>query len=188
MKRLLSCVAVIAAIIVVVGCASGPSVSSAAKSTDLPDWFLNPPEDEGMIYGIGSARMGNESRTQKAAEHRARNSIAFQLEALVDAMEEDYTNEAGTDDDPAALNYFAAVDRQLASQALSEAKIIERWKRSDGTLYVLTGFSKETVKNIAKSVAENSASKLAEAKTKVMLDDMDKQLEKKLKPIPVEND
>jgi len=185
------------AIIVVAGCGSSPSASSsawssvvcsAAKSTDLPDWYLNPPEDDGMIYGIGSAKMGNESRTQRAAEHRARNSVVFQLEVLVDAMEEDYTSEAGTDDDPAALNYFAAVSRQLASQALSEAKIIKRWKRSDGTLYVLTEFSKETVKNTAKSVAENSASRLAEAKAKVMLDDMDKQLEKKLKPIPVESD
>jgi hypothetical protein len=52
----------------------------------------------------------------------------------------------------------------------------------------LTEFSKETVTNTAKSLAENSASRLAEAKTKVMLDEMDKQLEKKLKPIPVESD
>jgi hypothetical protein len=188
MKKFLSCVAVIMAIIVVAGCVSSPSAASSTESTDLPDWYLNPPEDDGMIYGIGSARMGNESRTQKAAEHRARTSVAFQLEVLVDTMEEDYTSEAGTDDDPAALNYFAAIDRQLASQALSEAKIIQRWKRSDGTLFVLTEFSKETVRNTAKSVAENSASRLAEAKAKVMLDEMDKQLEKKLKPIPVESD
>jgi hypothetical protein len=141
-----------------------------------------------MIYGMGQAKMGNESRTQKAAENRARNSIAFQLQALVDSMEVDYTSEGGTDNDPAALNYFEAVSRQLASQALSGAKIIKRWKRSDGTLFVLTEFSKETVKNTAKNLAENSASRLGEAKKERMLDAMDKQLEKKLKIIPVESD
>jgi hypothetical protein len=187
MKKFLSCVAVIMAIIVVVGCGSSPSASSSAGSNE-PDWYLNPPEDDGIIYGMGQAKMGNESRTQKAAEHRARSSIAFQLQAMVDAMEVDYTSEGGTDDDPAALNYFEGVGRQLVSQALNEAKIIKRWKRSDGTLFVLTEFSKETVKDTVRSLAENSASRLAEAKKEIILEAMDKQLEKKLKPIPVESD
>jgi hypothetical protein len=132
--------------------------------------------------------MTSESRTQRAAEHRARTSITFQLQALVDAMEEDYTSEGGTDNDPAALNYFAAVSRQLTSQILGNAKIVNRWKRADGTLYVLALYSKSEVLDTAKSVAENPASKLAEAKIQMMLEDMDARLAKKMAVIPVDHD
>jgi hypothetical protein len=155
-------------------------------STDLPDWYLNPPEDEGTIFGIGSAKMGNESRTQKAAEHRARTSIAYQLEAMVKAMSDDYTMEGGTDDDPAALSYFAEVSRQLTNQALIQAKVAKRWKRSDGTLYVLTEYSTDQAKRTAAQVASNPTSSLAEVKANMMIEKMNAELEKKMTPTRVE--
>jgi outer membrane murein-binding lipoprotein Lpp len=169
------------------GCASRP-VSSvvAAKSADLPDWYENPPEDESQICGIGSAKMGSESRTQKAAEHRSRVSIAQQLQAQVDALTEDYTREAGGDEDPAALNYFAEVSRALSSQALSDARIIKRWKRSDGTLFVLAEYSREKARSAARNVVNNPESRVAEAEKEIMINKMDDQLAARMKPISVE--
>ncbi|GHV75413.1 hypothetical protein AGMMS49942_02340 [Spirochaetia bacterium] len=156
-------------------------------SADVPPWYLNPPEDDGNIYGIGSAKLARPERSQSAAENRARTSLAFQLEALVDAMETDYYNEAGTIKDAAVAESFEAVSRQLASARVSGAKVTERKVGSDGTVYALVAYSQAAAKeDITKRLIETAASKNARIKTDAVLKAMDEALKNKSSPEPVD--
>ena len=102
--------------------------------------MLNPPEDEELIYGMGSAVSSNESRGWKMAENRARTSISYQLTAIVEGMENDYQRQAGTDGDEVGQNFFEGVSRQLTASVLSGAKIVKRGVGSNGKYYALTSY------------------------------------------------
>ena len=180
----------------VIGCASnaaaqtgttGSTSQSGNKANpDIPDWYLNPPEDPGYIYGIGTAKMQNMDRSRRAAEHRARNSLTFQLNAYVKAMEVDYGKEAGTTNNMAVTELFENIDRQLAAAALSGANVSKRFVAPDGTQYALIAYPRNSAKEAVKGVIENAASKVATFQKDIALKDMDKAFAEISKPQPVD--
>jgi len=183
----------------VIGCTSNASAQTSTVSTtnttsqsgnranpDVPDWYLNPPEDPDYIYGIGSAKMQNTDRARRAAEHRARTSLAFQLNAYVKAMEVDYGKEAGTTNNMASIELFENIDRQLAVASLSGANITKRFVASDGTQYALISYPKNSAKASAKGVIENAATKAATIQKDIALKAMDEAFAEINKPQPVE--
>ena len=190
------------AMMVIIGCASNSgSTTSASKSTtqagtssqsaskanpDIPEWYLNPPEDPDYIYGIGTAKMQNADRTRRAAEHRARTSLAFQLNAFVKAMEVDYGKEAGTTNNVAVVELFENIDRQLAAASLNGASITKRFVATDGTQYALISYPKNSAKASAKGVIENAASKAATIQKDIALKAMDEAFAEISKPKPVD--
>jgi hypothetical protein len=157
-----------------------PAASSGISG--VPSWYENPPEDDEYFFGIGSAKLARADRSRSAAEHRARTSLTFQLEALVDAMETDYYSEAGTIKDAAVAEMFEAVDRQLASAVLRGAKVKERKAGDDGTVYALVVYSEADAENAIKGVIESAASKNARIKSDAALRAMDAAFSNKLPP------
>jgi hypothetical protein len=170
----------------VMGCASGGGANQRAGNSDVPDWYLVPPEDPGYLYGIGSAKMENMDRSQRAAEHRARNSLAFQLTAYVKAMEVDYGKSAGTTSDKAAADLFENIDRQLAAAALSGASVSKRYIAKDGRQYALITYPKNSAKDAVKGVISNAASREATVQAGLALSSMDKAFAELSVPTPVE--
>jgi hypothetical protein len=163
---------------------TGQSANKA--NPDIPDWYLNPPEDPNYIYGIGSAKMSNSDRSRRTAEHRARNSLTFQLNAYVKAMEVDYGKEAGTTNNMAVSELFENVDLQLAAAALKNANISKRFVASDGTQYALIIYPRNSAVETVKGVIENAASKTATIQKDIALKDMDKAFAEISKPQPVD--
>jgi len=188
---------------VFIGCASNAAAQTGTVQTntvqtntlsqpvnkanpDIPEWYLSPPEDPDYIYGIGTAKMQNADRSRRAAEHRARTSLAFQLNAYVKAMEVDYGKEAGTTNNKAVVELFENVDRQLAAAALSGANISKRFVAPDGTQYALISYPRNSAKETVKGVIENAASKAATIQKDLALKDMDKAFAEIMTPQPVE--
>jgi hypothetical protein len=192
-KQMVTLFAVILLITTVVGCASGTNTTGgtagqtvARSNPDIPDWYLNPPEDPDYIYGLGSAKMQNADRSRRASEHRARNSLAFQLNAFVKAMEVDYGKEAGTANDKAVVELFENIDRQLAAATLNGASISKRFIATDGTHYALISYPRNSAKESVKGVVENAASRAATVQKDIALDSMDKAFADLSAPRPVE--
>jgi len=178
----------------VIGCASNAAAQTGTTSQagnktnpDVPEWYLNPPEDPNYIYGIGIAKMQNVDRSRRAAEHRARNSLAFQLTAYVTAMQVDYGQEAGTTNDKAVTELFENVDRQLAVASLSGASVSKRFVAPDGTQYALIAYPTSSAKDSVKGVIENAASKAATIKKEAALKAMDNAINKITAPQPVDS-
>jgi hypothetical protein len=172
--------------LIIAGCASTAPVSSQPAAPDRPDWVLNPPEDEELIYGMGSAVSSNESRGWKMAENRARTSISYQITAIVEGMQEDYQKQAGNDGNEIGQNFFADVSRQLTASVLSGAKIAKRGTGSGGKYYALTSYSVSAVKDSVRSMTETAAKK-AEISANAALQAMDKAFAAKRTPNLVES-
>jgi hypothetical protein len=166
----------------VVGCSSTPAAKSGAANTNLPDFVLNPPVQEDAIFGIGSAKLSSLNQSMTMAEARARQSLAFQLSANVQAMITDYARDAGTVNNTTALQLSEQVGRQLTQTTLVGAVPVKREQTPDGTFWVLVSYSKSDAAKAAssamKGVIDNEAARYAEFKTMDALRLMDDQLDK----------
>jgi hypothetical protein len=126
------------------GCGSSPAVASRV---DRPDWVLNPPQDDEMLFGLGSANSTNESRGWRMAENRARSSISYQITTIVEGMQTDYTKQAGNDGAEIGQSFFEDVGRQLTANALNGARVEKRGVGSNGTYFVLVSYSESALKD-----------------------------------------
>jgi hypothetical protein len=167
------------------GCGSAPVPSQAAEP-DRPEWVENPPQDEELIFGMGSAVSSNESRGWKLATNRARSEISYQLTTIVEGMQTDYQRQAGTDGAETGLEFFEDVNRQLTANVLSGAKVVKRGVGKDGKYYVLTSYPVSAVKDSIGSMAETAAKK-AEISANAALQAMDKALAAKRTPRLIES-
>ncbi|MDR1636916.1 MAG: LPP20 family lipoprotein [Treponema sp.] len=184
-KRMFSVAVVFVALAVALVSGSCGSSPAATAKVDRPDWVLNPPQDDEKLFGMGAANSTNESRGWKMAENRARNSISYQITAIVEGMQEDYTRQAGTDDAETSLNFFQDVGRQLTANVLNGARIEKRGIGSNGTYYVLVSYSESAIKD-AGSAAIQAAAKNAQISAENALQAMDAALAAKRTPGLVE--
>ena len=163
-------------------CASAPAGGSR------PDWVLNPPEDADTIYGIGAMTSANESVGWKAAENRARASISYQLDALVEGMQTDYQTQIGAADITEVQEVFEDINRQLTSNAIGGAKIVKRGVAGKDTYYALASYSTAAIKTDVQNQLEAAALKGVKVNSQAALESLDANLAKKSKPVIVDKD
>ncbi len=125
------------------GCA-GPKVSGSTEereSRDMPEWALQPPAEEGMLYGVGQARKQDPSLAKKVAALRAREEIAAAVKIKVESLVKDFMQESGVGQRAQALEFASAVSKGFTEATLSGARIKEVYPAKDGTVFVLVGYS-----------------------------------------------
>jgi hypothetical protein len=120
------------------------------------------------------------------ATNRARSDISYQLTAIVEGMQTDYQQQAGSDAATTGLEFFEDVSRQLTANALSGARVVKRGVGGDGKYYVLASYSVSAVKDLVNSLVETAAKK-AELSKNVALQGLDNALEAKRTPRLVES-
>jgi len=177
-------VAVVAAVLAV-GCASStPAAAPAAEPApvvqdDVPDFVLNPPNNEDVIYGIGSAQLSNSQLAMRTAEARARRSLAQTLRVSVQGMLIDYTESAGVGDDLTNTQFVQDVGRQLTDANLIGSKVVKRQQTKDKTWWVLMALSAKDAKNVVDSVIseqQKANARYAEYKANEAVNKMDQYL------------
>lgn len=172
----------------VVGCASEPEPAPApapapepqdqGPQIDAPDWFLNPPQADDAIYGIGTAKMSDLSRSRNVAISRARNDIAFQMNAQIQAAITDYAQEAGVDDNTQVVNFVETVSRQTTETTLQGTRTENVYPAKDGTVYALVSFPKNNfLQEAEQAFQRNEDAAFAEFKAQQALDRLDSQLQ-----------
>ena len=157
------------------GCASFPK-STPVPDPNIPDFVLNPPVQEDAIFGIGSARLSSINQALIIAEERARQSLAFQLQANVQAMIVDYTRAAKIERTPTSLEFAETIGRQVSTITLSGALPVRRQRTPDGTFWVLVSYRKADAAKILAGIIEQEASRYAEFKALDAHKMMDQQL------------
>ncbi len=140
MKRTMWLMAVTVVLLVVAGCASGPTPEQAPS--DIPGFYLNPPTADDAIYGVGSAKMSKLDTSRRMAIARAREDIAFQMQATIQAAITDYAQEAGVDDNTQVISFVETISRQVTDTTLSGAVTEEVAQGNDGTIYALVSYPK----------------------------------------------
>ncbi|MDR2468729.1 MAG: hypothetical protein LBD22_07200 [Spirochaetaceae bacterium] len=163
MKKVISItVSVFVAAGILVGCASAigkGTASHAPKSIkksmpNAPEFVLNPPQDDEVIYGVGSANLSTVNMSMTMAETRARTAIARELSATARQMIDDYMGDAseisGSKRDAEA--FAQIVSRTLAEAKMSGARVVRRDVSQDGTWWCLVSYNKNTAAKDALSV------------------------------------
>jgi len=151
--------------------------STAAVNPTAPDWVDEmPPED--AFWGIGIAKLQNESLAKSTATARARRDVASQLSVLVQGMLTDYAKESGTINNSTSLQAIESIGREVVNANLSGASANAQKRMPDGTWWVRVSLKKADAKGAVSDVIENEASRYADFKAQEALKMLDAQLDK----------
>jgi uncharacterized lipoprotein YajG len=158
MKNLLYLV--LAAALLMAGCATKPDGGSAAPDgaapaaasqtpslRNVPD-FVNKAyqsASDNVLVGVGTYMVGKEaarmSFAKTMAETRARADISRQLQTISNQMINDYT--AANEFDPSAIISFQeSINQQLSKSELKGSKIMEMDTDASGLLWVVVQYDK----------------------------------------------
>ena len=141
--------------VVATGCSSSGSVTEQASEksasqqlSEIPEWYVNPPAGDDVIYGVGSAESMNRQIARRQAVIQAQTRIAQHLESKIEAVQlNELTDLTGTNEN-AVRDYFGRVVRTLTNQELVGSQIKESaiQSRRGGKLfeaYILMSLPKE---------------------------------------------
>jgi hypothetical protein len=151
------------------------SCSSAGKDPNVPKWLTDAPP-EGVIWGIGTAKLSLDQLSEATAEARARTSIVRQLNANVEIMISDYMQEAGLVGDQTAISFQEEVSRQVNSLQLNGARTVKQWKAPDDTWWILVEYKITDAKAAISAVLTDETVLFAEFKLEEALRRLDAQL------------
>ena len=176
MKKFIYVLSMVAVILLVFGaCMSGPEEK---PPTDIPKFYLNPPESDDALYGVGSARMSKLDSSRKMAIARAREDIAFQVSTTVKAAITDYAQEAGAEDNNQVLNFVETISRQLTETRLAGTKISDVYVSKDGTVFALVEYPLgDFISNVETEFTRNEDAAFSEFKAAEALKQLEWELE-----------
>jgi hypothetical protein len=150
------------------GCASTPPASAAPAgvAADVPGFVLRPPKTEGVLYGVGTAKMNTTSLSMTMAENRARVNISQQLSSMVKNMIDDYqaSTEATAEQKAVGEQFAQSVSRTLSQAKLTGAEVEERAQMPDGTWYVLVSMNKSNANKEINTAVDREKLNYAEFK------------------------
>ncbi len=141
---------IIAVMAMVMGCASG--IMHTKKS--LPDWYLNTPDEETALYGIGESEGQDLGLTRQAAEAGARDEIARQIEIKISNMITSSMQAVGNE---VVADVVRTASNQVASLTVSHIKILEReviTSKRGYIVYALATMPVESLKEQAQKTLE----------------------------------
>lgn len=174
-------------LLALIGCASKKTDDEGSDSTstvaepqdfsDVPDFYLNPPQAGDKIFGVGVAKTQRLDLSKKLAVSRARDDIAFQIEAQVQSSISDYAQEGGEGTNSQLITFIETVSRQIADTTLAGTTTEKMSNSKDGTIYALVSFPKANILKAANDVfVRNEDAAFAEFKAREALDRLDAQL------------
>ncbi len=147
MKRSTMFGVIVLGVLFVAACASPPPPPPAepepqqpSAMQNLPSFYVNPPVAEDAIYGVGTARLSSLDQSRRTALARARDDIAFQMNATIEAAMIDYFQEAGADGNTQVVNFVENVSRQVTQTTLQGTRTEEVFIGDDGTVFALLSY------------------------------------------------
>lgn len=168
--------------VVLAGCKSAPEPAAQPApepaSSGAPDFFLNPPQADDAIYGVGSARMSSLDNSRRMALARAREDIAFQMNASIEAAIVDYSQESGVDGGNQVVSFVETISRQVTETTLQGTRQEQVSQGPDGTVYALVSFPTANFREqAAEAFQRNEDAAFAEFQAQQALEYLDSQLE-----------
>ena len=134
--------------------AQAPAASRTERLSGLPDIVRSARKNapEGVLIGIGSAKLATMNQSKTVAETRARAEISRAMNTVVQDMVRDYTASSEVDTD-SALSFQEQITVALSKTTLQGAVISDE-DYIDSTYYVVMYLSKsELVKEINQAQA-----------------------------------
>ena len=139
-------------LLLVVGCGS----TKPHSKSDVPKWYLNPPQDKNKFYAVGDAMRPQLNLSKKIATSRARDELARQIKTEVRSKLNDYQKASGLGMDAEASEFNEYVSGNVVNMSL-EYSVIEETDVRDGRVFVMVSWDAKAAAKAAKESARNSA-------------------------------
>jgi hypothetical protein len=177
MKRFSVLFVAIIGMALAMGCGSSPASPPQQAAPTAPDWLEEiAPED--AFWGIGQAKLQNESLAMETAESRARRAVAAQIGIMVQGMLTDYAKESGLAENSRSIQSIERIGRDLVNMNISGATPNARKRMPDGTWWVRVSVRKADAQKSIGAVVDNEMADFAEFKADQALKALDAQLGK----------
>ena len=146
-------------------------------TSDVPEWWIDPPIAEDALYGVGSAKMSTLDNSRRTATARARADIAFQMEATIRSAITDYAQEAGVDDENQVINFVETISRQVTDTTLTAIRTEAVYQTDNGTVFALARYQiSDFTEAASDAFVRNEATAFAEFKAAQALDQLNSEL------------
>jgi hypothetical protein len=126
--RVLSLLGIAVLAVGLLACGEKPKIT---KEENMPEWFLNPPEDPNYVFGVQSATSQRMQVALDKASTSARGELATSLETKVESMTKSFTEEVGDD----LRQQYTSAQKTVTSQVLRGTSPAERevYQQDNGT-------------------------------------------------------
>ncbi len=177
MKKLVILMLLVPMALMLVNCGGKPQ----AKLSDIPEWYLNPPQAEDAIYGAGDAQKQSMALAKEAADARARDAIARSIEVKVSNMLKNFMQESGVGEDAEALEFTSSVSKQVSNTVLKGSLIVKREMKVESNMYHGYSLAQYNLNSLVQETVNAARSQKAlynEAKANMSFKDLEKEIEK----------
>lgn len=158
-------------------CASSGSGSTEQRgSSDMPSWFLVPPNSDDALYGVGQSKKQNPSLAKSVATARARTEVSQAVNVKVSSMMKDFMSESGIGENAQALEFSEAVTKQVTDNALAGCIVKEAHVAKDGTIYILVEYPLNSIRQKTLDAANKEEAMYNEFKANQSFDDLEKSI------------
>ncbi len=175
-------VLIIISSIVVLMMLSGCATSTNPNADGSPYWTTsNPKNTRALHFEVGSAKQSTPQLSLLRATSSAKDAIGRWASTTVDNAVVTFVEEAGESlRNQQTLEVLQNLSVQTVSIALRGVSVAERYTAPDGTVWVLSSYPVKNLKDAYKQQTLELEKKLkkAEAKAELMMEYLDRQLEK----------
>ena len=126
-----------------VGCGGGSEPLQKTDTGDVPDWYLNKPEDPNYLHAVNTSTSKDMQTAVDKATQAARTEVGRQVEIKINALQKRFTEETGIGDDAQLLDQFTQASKTVVSTSLSGSKEKQKKLVKDGNnwrAYVLVEY------------------------------------------------
>lgn len=133
MRTLIS-VAVISMIaLTLVGCSSGSQTVGGTGAGDIPEWYINVPQDPNVFFATSSQVSGDMQLAVDKATTAARTELSRMIETKISGLQKRFTEETGTANNAQLLDMFTQASKNVVSNSLSGSKESKKKIVKDGS-------------------------------------------------------
>ncbi len=161
MKTLSKILMTVSVIALVASCGSTPSpapvdmpspkaAARPATPLDLPDWYVNTPEeDDTYIYGTGDATSRRMNIAISKAQQAAQVMISTRTKATVQSKVKNFSQEAGMNENTQVVEFYQEAGVTVSNNTLSGLQVLKKYPYmlpgGSYHAYVLVGLRKDVV-------------------------------------------
>ena len=109
--------------------------SSQITNINVPDWFVNVPQDPDHIYVARTRSSKDLEMSIDTAQAQARVDLANQVQTKVTAMFKRFREEIGSGEDSELNSIATAVSKDIASESVSGLKVKQQEVVKEGSVY-----------------------------------------------------
>jgi hypothetical protein len=135
MKYLQMSVAAMLLMLMFMGCGGSKQPLQSASQGDVPEWYLNKPEDPNSLFETATATSQDMQLAVDKAVQAARTNLARQIETKVQALQKRFQEETGLGQDTQLLDQFTQASKTITSTTLSGSKVKKQQPMKDGSIW-----------------------------------------------------